>query len=182
MVFNKREFAKIKSRCENYIFWQSNLDRFKIKEYFYNEEKYPLKEAFPDKDIACCNCENYHLVTGSFTTGLKYINEQGTYYMFLAANSYWAPVQDIAIGKADKGIVYLIQDGYPSSFGVNCIEITEDYITPKRKGFVPRSYRGAIYIRPNSMEQSIKEISDRDVKCIEIAYEGVEAFSDLIPS
>lgn len=181
MAFNKREFAEIKGRCENYIFWQSNLDRFKIKEYFYNE-KHPLKETFPDKNIACCNCENYHLVTGSFTTGLKYINDQGTYYMFLAANSYWAPVQDIAIGKAVKGIVYLIQEGYPPSYDLNCIEITEDYITPKRKDFVPRSYKNGIYIRRNCMEQSIEAITDRDVRCLEIAYEGIKAFSDLIPS
>ena len=81
-----------------------------------------LKETFPDKNIVCCNCENYHLVTGSFTTGFKYVNEQGTYYMFVAANSYWAPVQDIAIGKAVKGTVYLIQDGFPPTLGLNCIE------------------------------------------------------------
>lgn len=102
--------------------------------------------------------------------------------MFVAANSYWAPVQDIAIGKAVKGTVYLIQDGFPPTLGLNCIEIAEDYITPKRNDFVPRSYRSAFYIRPSSIEQSIEAITDRDVKCIEIAYEAVKAFSDLIPS
>lgn len=181
VAFDKEEFIEVKRRCENYIFWRTNLDRFKMREYFYNE-KHPLKESFPDKNIEYCACEKYRLVVGDFTKGLKYVNEQGTYYMFLAANSYWAPVQDIAIGKAVNGTVYLMQDGYPSYFEIKCIEITEDYIGPRHSGFVPRSNWRTIYTRRIQTEQSIEAITDENWKCLEIAYEGVVAFSDLIPS
>lgn len=184
MTFTKQEIAEFKSNKEkaSYITWRTNLDKFKLKEYFYNEGKYALKKLFPDKNIEYCACENYQLVVGDFRTGLKYVNEQGTYYMFLAANSYWAPAQDVAIGKAVNGTVYLILEGFPTDLGFRCIKITEDYIGPKRQGFVPRSERHTVYIRPSQIEQSAEEITDEDVKCLEIAYEGIKAFSDLIPS
>lgn len=181
MTFSKQKIADFKSKGRSYITWRKHLKRDLIKEYFYNEEKHTLKELFPDKNIEYCYCSMYDLVIGDYKISLKYVNEQGTYYMFLAANSYWAPPQDVAIGKAMDGTIYLIRESFPrTGYSLNCREIPEKYINKNEQGFRPKSYNHTVHIRPTQLEHSVEEIADEDVKCLRIAYEGIKAFSQLI--
>lgn len=182
MSFSKRQIAEFKSKGRHYITWRKNLKPRQIKEAFYNgDEKRGLKELFPDKNLDYCCCYMYDIVVGDYQLGLKYVNEKGTYYMFLSANSFWAHPQDIAIGKAVDGKVYLIREHVPNGeYTLNFRVIPEEYIDRNERGYRPRSYNNSILVFPSEIEKAIENITDEDVKCFEIAYEGIKAFSKLI--
>lgn len=101
--------------------------------------------------------------------------------MFLSANTFWAPPQDVAIGKAVGGKIYLIREHFPNpGCQLNFREIPEEYINRNERGFRPRSYNHSILITTSNIEEASESIADEDVKCLKIAYEGVRAFSKLI--
>ncbi len=181
MTFNKKQIAEFKSKGRSFITWRKSLKRSQIQEFFYNsDDRCSIKALFPNKDLEYCKCYMYDIVVGDYQLGLKYVNENGTYYMFLAANSFWAPPQDVAIGKAVGGKIYLIREHFPNSgYKLNFREIPEEYINRNERGYRPRSYNHSILIISNSEEAS-ESIADEDVKCLKIAYEGVRAFSKLI--
>ncbi len=182
MKFSKRQIAEFKAKGRHYIIWRKNLKPRQIKEAFYNgDEKRGLKELFPDKNLDYCRCYMYDIVVGDYQSGLKYINEKGTYYMFWSANSFWAYPQDIAIGKAVDGKVYLIREHVPNGeYSLNFRVISEEYIERNEKGFRPRSYDHRIFVNPSRIEEAVEDITDEDVKCLKIAYEGIRTFSKLI--
>ena len=122
----------------------------------------------------------YDIVVGDYQCGLRYVNEKGTYYMFLSANSYWSLPQNIAVGKAVDGEIYFICEYFPSEYMLNFRKIPEEYINKKGRGFRPKSYNHTIYVMPSSIERAEEEITAQDVECLKIAYEGVRAFSQLI--
>lgn len=182
MTFSKEQIAEFKSKGRSYITWRKNLERAQIKEYFYNSDNdsHNIKALFPDKNLEYCECRMYDIVSGDYELGLRYVNEQGTYYMFLSANTFWALPQEVAIGKAVDGKIYLICENFPNyAFSLNFREIPEEYINRNEKGFRPKSYNHSIFITSN-IEKTAKDISDEDVKCLKIAYEGVREFSKLI--
>lgn len=182
MKFGKKQIAEFKSQKRSYITWRKNLKRSQIKEFFYNSDnRYSIKALFPDKDLEYCQCRMYDIVLGDYQLGVKYADKNGTYYMFLSANSFWAPPQDVAIGKAVGGKIYLIREHFPiPGCQLNFREIPEEYINRNESGFRPKSYNHSILITQSNMEEAIKSITDEDVKCLKIAYEGVRAFSKLI--
>ena len=64
---------------------------------------------------------------------------------------------------------------------MNCIEIPNEYIgkdnlNSKR----PILYENSILISPRKKEKALKSITFEDVICLNIAYEGIQAFSKLI--
>lgn len=182
MTFSRQQIAEFKSKKKSYITWRKNLKQSQIKEYFYNDDdRHNIRTLFPDKNLEYCQCQMYDIVVGDYQLGLKYVNEQGTYYMFLSANSYWAPPQDVAIGKAVDGKIYLIREHFPNyGYSLNFREIPEEYINKNERGFRPRSYNHSIFVMPSRIEQTLEEITDEDVKCLKIAYDGIRAFSKLI--
>lgn len=181
MTFTKRQIAEFKAKGRHYITWRKNLKPHQIKETFYNDDEKQLKELFPNKNLKYCHCYMYDLVVGDFELGLKYTNEKGTYYMFWSANSFWAYPQDIAIGKAVDGKVYLIREHVPiGKYNLNFRVIPEEYIDRNEKGFRPKSYDHQIRVSPSRIEKVVEDITDEDVKCLKIAYEAIKEFSKLI--
>ena len=182
MTFSKRQIVEFKAKRRLYLTWRKNLKPRLIKECFYNgDEKLSLKALFPDKNLEYCRSYMYDIVVGDYQLGLKYVNEDGTYYMFLSANSFWAYPQDVAVGKAVDGKIYLIREHFPNGiYKLNFREIPEEYINKNERGFRPKSYNHSILAMPSCIDEVIEEITDEDVKCLKIAYEGVRAFSKLI--
>lgn len=182
MKFSKRQIVEFKAKRRFYITWRKNLKPRLIKEAFYNgDEKRGLKVLFPDKNLSYCRCYMYDIVVGDYQLGLKFVNEKGTYYMFWSANSFWAYPQDVAVGKAVDGKIYLVREHFPNGdYKLNFRVIPEEYIDRNERGFRPKSYNHTIMVFPSRIEQVIEEITDNDVKCLKIAYEGIQAFSKLI--
>lgn len=182
MTFSKRQIVEFKAKRRHYITWRKNLKPRRIKECFYNgDERYSIKELFPDKNLEYCHSYMYDIVVGDYQLGLKYVNESGTYYMFWSANSFWAYPQDVAVGKAVDGKIYLIREHFPNGdYTVNFRVIPEEYINRNERGFRPKSYNHSIFVFSSQTEKAQEEITDEDVKCIKIAYDGVRAFSKLI--
>lgn len=182
MTFSKEQIVEFKSKGRSYITWRKSLKQKQIKEFFYNnDDKRSIKAIFPNRDLEYCQCHMYDIVVGDYQLGLKYVNENGTYYMFLSANTFWTPPQDVAIGKAIDGKIYLIREKFPNhKYSLNFREIPEEYVNRNERGFRPRSYNHDIYIAPNNIGEASKDITNEDIKCLKIAYEGVRAFSKLI--
>lgn len=174
MTFNERKIAEFKSRHRYYVTWRKYLEPEQIKEYFY--EKLSLKKFFPDKNLEYCDCYRHNIVIGDYQRGLKYINENETYYMFWSANTYYSIPQSIAVGKVVDGKIYLIREHFPlGMFDLSFIEIPEEHLN-EEDVIRPKTYDHTIYLVPVSSD----EITEEDVKCLSIAYEGVKAFSQLI--
>ena len=182
MEFSKEQIVKFKSKGRGFITWRKSLEPSQIKKFFYNDDdSRNIKVLFPDKNLEYCQCHMYEIVVGDYQLGLKYVNENGTYYMFLSANSFWAPPQDVAIGKAVEGKIYLIREHLPNDdYCLTFREIPEEYINRNESGFRPRSYNHFIYASPSHIEEASKDITYEDLKCFNIAYEGVCAFGKLI--
>ena len=176
MTFNRMEIINFKSKKRSYITWRKHLKPAQIKEAFYNGKKH-LKDLFPQKNIEYCYSDMYDIVIGDYRVGLKYVEEGKTYYMFVAANSFYAYPQQIAVGKAVDGKIYFICENFPNfEYYMTFREIPEEYINKNERGFRPLSYNHSVFAIPSREH----DISDEDVKCIKIAYEGVRAFSKLI--
>lgn len=182
MTFSKRKIAEFKAKRRHYITWRKSLKPRQIKEAFYNgDEKRGLEVLFPDKNLEYCRSYMYDIVVGDYQLGLKYVNEKETYYMFWSANSFWAYPQDVAVGKAVDGKIYLIREHFPNGeYSLNFRVIPEEYINRNERGFRPKSYNHSIFVIPSRIEQIVEDITDEDVKCLKIAYEGIRAFSKLI--
>ena len=95
----------------------------------------------------------------------------GTYY-YLSSTAH---IDEHAIGKVVDGKIYFIVENI---FGENnmltFVEILEKYINRKEEGFRPKAYRHSIYV------ESKEDITDEDLKCFKIAFDGIEEFSKLI--
>lgn len=182
MTFTKRQVAEFKAKCRFYTTWRKNLKPYQIKKAFYNGYRnVDLKVLYPDKNLDYCSCYMYDIVIGDYKLGLKYVDENGTYYMFLSANSFFAYPQNVAIGRAIAGKVYLVCEHFPNGGNdLNFRVILEDYIDRKERGFRPKSYNHSISVFPSSIEREVKNITDEDIKCLKIAYQGIKAFSKLI--
>lgn len=182
MKFSKRQIAEFKAKRRLYITWRKKLKPCQIKEAFYNgDEKRGLKVLFPDKNLDYCRCYMYDIVVGDYQLGLKFVNEKGTYYMFWSANSFWAYPQDVAVGKAVDGKIYLVRERFPNGYySLSFKVIPEEYVDRNERGFRPKSYNHSIFVIPSCIELAVEDITDEDVKCLKIAYEGIQAFSKLI--
>ncbi len=182
MKFSKRQIVEFKAKRRAFITWRKNLKPDQLKKSFYNNDKTStLKTLFPNRNLSYCHCSMYDIVVGSYQLGLKYVNEKGTYYMFCAANSFWANPQDVAVGKVVDGKVYLVRESFPrSDYSMNFRVIPEECINREDKGFRPKSYNHSIFVPPSCVEQVVKDITDYDIKCLKIAYEGIQEFSKII--
>ena len=178
--FTKQQIVEFKSKKRYFITWKKTLRSDEIKDCFYRDETSNIKKIFPNENIRYCNCDN-SIVKGKFCLGIKYTKRDENYYIFLSANSVWSPPKSIAIGKEEKGIIYLIKEKFPNGeFCATLIEIPKEKIESQENIFIQKSYLHDIFISPSHLDKSMLEIKDEDVKCLEIAYEGIEVFSELI--
>lgn len=178
MTFGKQEIGEFKSKCRYYTTWRQDLKPRQVKDAFYNgDESRSIKKLFPGKNLQYFDSSYYDIVVGDYQRGLKYVDESGTYYLFWSANSFWAEPQSIAVGKSVDGKIYLIREHFPKGeFDLDFMEFSEEHVNENARGFRPRSYRHIFYGLPSRIE----DITDEDVKCLKIAYEGIRAFSKLI--
>ena len=89
MAFNKRQIVEFKSKKGSYVTWRTNLNQVRIKNYFYNSDvTRSINAIFPDKDLQYFPCCTEDIVIGNYKLGIKYINKNESYYMFLSANSF----------------------------------------------------------------------------------------------
>lgn len=175
MKFNKQKIVEFKSKGRFYITWRKNLKPYEIKRFFYNGCN--IKELLPKGNIEYCHSFREDIVDGNRKRGLKYIGNKGTYYMFWTANCFWEYPSCIAVGKVVKGILYLVREELPRGEYNLCLkEIPEEYISINDTGFNPMIYSHSFRATPSHID----EITEEDEKCLEIAYEGVKAFSKLI--
>lgn len=182
MEFSKKGIAEFKAKRRYYTTWRKKLIPKKIKECFYNNnDECNIKTLFPGKKLQYCNSYMYELVVGDYQAGIKYVDGEETYYLFWAANSYYAYPQSIAIGKAVDGKVYLIKEDFPRmENNLNFRIIPEEYINTSEMGFRPKSYNHSVLITSSNIKAAIEELTDMDVKTIKIAYEAIRAFGKLI--
>lgn len=179
MNITKQGITLFKSSKKYYLTFKKDLTPQNIKNTFYGEKK--ISEIFPNTKIEYCNLYMYNIAYGDFTLGIKYVNENGTYYMFIGANSHGAPPQEVAIGKVVNGIIYFICEQFPMYENyIGFREISEEYINKNEKGFIPKSYSNALTIFKSNIDVVNANITDEDIKCINIAYEGVKEFNNLI--
>lgn len=186
MKFSREGIADFVSEGKTYITWRTGIEPSNAKDFFYSGRN--LKEQYQGVDIEYCNLGHGEylckVARGDFVTGLRYVLEGETYYIFLGANSFYAPPQSIAIGKAQAGRIYLIYENisrhkeYEECF----IIVPEEYIYKDVKGFIPKIYCHTIQILPSKAEKDKNKvrITDEDIKCLQIAYEGIKVFKDLI--
>lgn len=184
MKFTRDAIIDFKAKRRAYLTWRKKLNRLKIKEAFFPNSQIPVQEIFPGRNIEYCQIHAYRgICVGDYHLGIKYTDETGTYYMFLAANTFWAAPQDVAVGKAVDGQIYLLREFfYPYSYELMLRRVPEEYVNKDVRGFVPRGYEKNIFMVQSrtSREELRAQISDEDIKCLKIAYEGVRAFSKLI--
>lgn len=137
MKFNREGISDFVSKGKTYITWRTGIEPCNAKENFYSGQK--LTEQYPWVDITYCNPRNgeypYQVARGDFVTGLKYVLDGKHYYIFIGSNSFYAPPQSIAIGKAQERKIYLIYENisaykeYEESF----IIVSEEYIFKVKK-------------------------------------------------
>lgn len=184
MKFTRDRVAEFISRGRTYITWRTGINRDNVKEYFYSGRD--LTEQYPGIDIKYCRPEKmeytYNVTRGDFVTGLKYVQNNETYYIFLGAASFDAPAESIAIGKAKDGKIYLVYEECQAfkDYREKIIVATEQYICGHPRGFVPKAYYHTIRVFPCEVKEKKAEITSRDIEALEIAYEGIMAFKRLI--
>lgn len=186
MKFNREGIAAFLSKGKTYITWRTGIEPRKAKEFFYSGCN--LAKQYPGVDIKYCKPRNgkypYEVVRGDFVTGLKYVLEGKEYYIFLGANSFYEPPQSIAIGKAQEGKIYLIYEDISrnKTYEEKFIILSEEDLFKDMEEFIPKAYYHTIQMPPSKAEKDKNKatITDRDVECLRIAYEGIEVFKDLI--
>lgn len=180
MKFKAREIIEFKSKGRFYISWRKKLKPQQIKDYFYhNSIKEGIKALFNDKKLKYC--QPMHALYLGYEQGVKYENENGTYYLFWVAKSPQDEPALISVGKAVDGKIYVIEEVFPlGKHIVSFKEIPEEQINRKESGLIPIIYRNSIFAFPQMKELALELITVEDEKCIKIAYEGVRAFSNLI--
>ena len=83
MTFNKWEIGRFKAKRRYYITWRKNLKPRQIKEAFYNgDENRSIKKLFPRKNLQYFDSSYYDIVVGDYQRGLRYVTQNGTYYLF----------------------------------------------------------------------------------------------------
>lgn len=140
-----------------------------------------IKELMKSGHLKDYTYRTYEICKGNFKIGFKYILEGERYYMFIGAESYFVNEQCIAIGKAANGKIYLILEEIP--LGRNELEfyiIPEECIDNYELVFNPQIYNNSIIVLKHRMQDMIDCITEEDIKIIEIAYKGIEAFNNLI--
>ena len=180
MIFTKQKILEYKKKRRYFLTWRSNIKPYHIRNLFYKneeEEKLTIKDILSDENLDYCECYSHNITTGDYQQGIKYVDEKGTYYLFWDAKTIWVSPSSIAIGKAVEGKIYFIREDFANGIkNLSFIEIPESDINNKTTKVVPKRYQNTIYDIPIHAER----ITDEDVKCINIAYEGVTVFSKLI--
>jgi len=184
MKFTRDGIIDFIGRGRSYLTWRTDIEPRRAKEIFYSGRK--LSEQYPGVDIKYCSPTRlyypYDVARGDFSTGLMYKSKGETCYVFIGANSVYAPAQSIAIGKSQDGNIYLIYEdcscytGYKERF----IIVSEEHMLKNPKGFRPKAYYHSVTVLPSKKDKEVVEITDRDITCLKIAYEGVRAFKKLL--
>lgn len=174
MEFTKNGIVEFLHERKSYI--REKLGWREIQDCFYGEND--LDEVFLGKSLEYCKMYMYDIAYGDCQFGIKYVNESETYYMFIGANSSYAPPQCVAVGKAVDGKIYLIVEHLPdNSCCLTFKEVPEEYVNKNEFGFRPKSYINIISALGFAKSE---EVTDEDLKCFNIAYEGLEAFCLLM--
>lgn len=174
MEFTKKKIVEFLHERRSYI--REKLGWREIQDCFYGDDE--LAEIFPGKNLEYCKMYMYDIAYGDCQFGIKYSNESGTYYMFIGANSSWAPPQRVGVGKAVDGKIYLIVENMPdNSCCLTFREVPEEYINKNECAFRPKTYINIVSAIGFAKSE---EVTDEDLKCFEIACEGLEAFKALM--
>ena len=180
-MIKKEDIVQFKANNGSYIGNSTNITPHNVYYAFYGSDNDKTNLG-----ITYCSPSVYEVSRGDFNCGIKYSIGGENYYMFIGANSGYAPAQSISVGKAKDGLIYLIWEDFPNPDSHMQLRIiSEEYVLKNEPGFRPRSYRNTIFAYGN-LEDKIKKLSekitDEDVKCVEVASEGIVVFSDLIGS
>ena len=180
MTFTKQKIVEFKERRRYFLTWRNNLKPHNIKNLFYKneeEEKLTIKDILRDENLEYCDCYSYNIAKGDYRQGIKYVNEKGTYYLFWTAKTIWVSPKSIAVGKVVNGKIYFIREDFINGISnLSFIEIPENDINNNVTNPIYKRYQNTIYDIPSHSGR----ITEEDVKCINIAYEGVTVFSKLI--
>lgn len=174
MKFTRDGIVEFISKGRTYITWRTGIDRNNVKDYFYSERN--LTEQYPGINIQYCHPKGmeytYNVVRGDFNTGLKYVCDGETYYIFLGANSIDAPPESIAIGMAKEGKIYLIYEECSAYKYKECKEriiiATEQYMCGHPRGFVPAAYYHTIRVLPCEKKRRKLKLHKRTLKPLEL--------------
>lgn len=180
MSFTKQKIVEFKTKRRYFLTWRKNLKPHNIRKLFYKndeEEKFTIKDILPDENIEYCDCYSHNIATGDYRHGIRYVNETGTYYLLWVARTIWVSPRSIAVGKAVDGKIYFIREDFPDGItNLSFIEIPENDINNSEINSMSKGYYNTIYKIPSHS----RLITQEDVKCINIAYEGVKVLSKLI--
>lgn len=178
-MLKKEDIIQFKAKGLSYISSKDGIEPIDVYNAFYGarDDKTYLGTTY-------CSPYVYEVSRGDFNYGLKYSYNDENYYMFIGANSEYAPPQTISVGKAKDGLIYLIWENVPDpGANMQLRIISEEYVNKNEPGFRPTSYRNFISAC-GPFEKRVKQlneiIADRDVQCVEIALEGITVFSKLI--
>lgn len=149
------------------------IDLNDIKKYFYrlsDDNTQNIEHVFLS--------DYYSVVSGDYIVGIKHTtSDNENYYMFISANSFGAPPQQIAIGKSENGIIYLMQENFPNSHTINLVAFPETSINLKTKGFISKSYRETIRFIDTPF---IDNLSEQASKCLESGLQASKVFEEVI--
>lgn len=172
-MFKKEDIIKFKSGYQSYISYGTNITPCNVYDAFFDS-----KTDKTDLGVSFCTSRMYEVSAGDFNSGIRYSCNGETYYMFVGANSAYAPAQSISVGKAKDGLVYLVWEYFPHhEYAIQFRIIPEEYIDRNEPGFRPKSYQNSIMVLGGKIKG---EITDIDIECLKIASEGILAFSKLI--
>lgn len=187
MKFTREGIIEFIGKGRTYITWRTGIKPETVMAHFFTEH------CHPGEDIRECKPENlsyrYDLTAGDYATGVKYVREGKTYYMFLGvdtvtfgAKTFAESIKSIAIGRAKEGRIYLIYEE-PSAYR-KCQEkfiiAVEKHLCDRGYASIPRAYYHTLSVLPSQKEKAKSEVRPQDIECLKIAYEGVEAFKKLM--
>jgi hypothetical protein len=178
-MFTKENIAQVKANKGSIIRDNTNISPENVYHAFFI-----LNEETKSMGVEHCCSPMYAVSVGDFNSGVKYNHNGENYYLFYGANTSYAPPQTMAIGKAKEGLVYLIweiTDVGPDSF-IKFRIIPEKYINRNESGFRPKSYENYIDPSLNRIDEAVSKLTDRDVECVEMAFDAIAVFSNLIES
>lgn len=188
MKFNRDAIINFINKKRMYCTWRKKLDQYRIRRAFYPYFEKNVQKVFPDKDIQTCAVPYFSgWGADGYKLGFRYTNETGTYYLFTTAfqifpDKVGAP-DKVAVGKVVDGNLYLLEERFLPMTPVVSLKVISEEEIAKRELQPKWIHDKSIYFNyvTRSDDAEFREsITDEDIKCLKIAYEGVRAFSKLI--
>lgn len=159
-------------RCiekEKPILFCSQILTDKIRDLFYTNDNY-----FENNEIEYFTLTDYCVLTNDMIIGLKYYVNHECYYLMMGSNSFFAPIEQMAVGKAKDGNIFMIQENIMLPGMINFISFPEKSINVQTEGFIPKSFRDSL-----SYEQA-SGIDGKSKICFENGLEAFNALKEIV--